>query len=178
MKIKINRAPVLTLWATVVAERLGYKPEEALTLAKAVTGLNAQSKGRRLGIYQEHPEEEKPEKNRLRPAQETFSVEILGRPVPAMNTKEGIRAVEKDKPIQPQSAQSYLEGKFGEALPQARKAFEELADSFPAEELRDKAYGLYEDFRPEIPEGTKGWGAQGVLDLGKVEGMKKGNKKK
>jgi len=28
--IRVNRAPVLTLWATVVAERLGYPPETAL----------------------------------------------------------------------------------------------------------------------------------------------------
>src|SRR5574339_45239 len=57
-KIKINRAPVLTLWATVVAERLGYDEETALTLGKAVAGLNAQSKGRKLGIYEEKTEEE------------------------------------------------------------------------------------------------------------------------
>jgi hypothetical protein len=49
-KIKINRAPVLTLWASVVAERLGYEHAEALTLAKELAGLNAQSKGQRLGI--------------------------------------------------------------------------------------------------------------------------------
>jgi hypothetical protein len=41
--VTINRAPVLTLWATVVAERLGYDHEAALTLGKAVAGLNAQS---------------------------------------------------------------------------------------------------------------------------------------
>jgi len=58
-KIKINRAPVLTLWAAVVAERLGYNKDEALTLGKAVAGLNAQSKGRRLGIYEEKKNEEK-----------------------------------------------------------------------------------------------------------------------
>jgi len=45
-KIKINRAPVLTLWAAVVAERLGYDKNEALTFGKAVAGPNAQSKGR------------------------------------------------------------------------------------------------------------------------------------
>ena len=45
-KIKINRAPVLTLWAAVVAERLGYNKNEALMLGEAVAGLNAQSKGR------------------------------------------------------------------------------------------------------------------------------------
>ena len=52
-KIKINRAPVMTLWAAVVAERLGYDRETALTLGKGVAGLNAQSKGRRLGIFEE-----------------------------------------------------------------------------------------------------------------------------
>ena len=49
--VTINRAPVLALWATVVAERLGFSRDEALSLGKAVTGLNAQSKGQRLGIY-------------------------------------------------------------------------------------------------------------------------------
>jgi hypothetical protein len=39
--ILINRAPVLTLWATTVAERLGFEPDEALSLGKAVAGLNA-----------------------------------------------------------------------------------------------------------------------------------------
>jgi hypothetical protein len=34
-------APVLTLWATTVAERLGFEPDEALSLGKAVAGLNA-----------------------------------------------------------------------------------------------------------------------------------------
>ena len=37
-KIKINRAPVLTLWAAIVAERLGYDQKESLTFGKAVAG--------------------------------------------------------------------------------------------------------------------------------------------
>ena len=49
-KIKINRAPVLTLWAVVLGERLGHNPEEALTLAKGLSGLTAQAHGRALGI--------------------------------------------------------------------------------------------------------------------------------
>jgi hypothetical protein len=52
----INRAPVLTLWAAVVAERLGFDREEALTLGKSVAGLTAQSKGQRLGIFTPSPE--------------------------------------------------------------------------------------------------------------------------
>ena len=49
--ITVNRAPVLTLWAAVVAERLGFDSDAALTLGKAVAGLNAQSKGRAIGIF-------------------------------------------------------------------------------------------------------------------------------
>jgi hypothetical protein len=43
--VMVNRAPVLTLWAAVVAEVLGFEHDEALTLGRAVAGLNAYSKG-------------------------------------------------------------------------------------------------------------------------------------
>jgi hypothetical protein len=46
--LSINCAPVLTLWASVVAGRLGFERDEALTLGRAVAGLNAYSKGRSL----------------------------------------------------------------------------------------------------------------------------------
>ncbi len=32
--ISINRAPVLTLWAALVAQRLGFDEDEALSLAR------------------------------------------------------------------------------------------------------------------------------------------------
>jgi len=174
--IQINRAPVITLWATVVAERLGYAPDEALTLAKAVAGLNAQSKARRLGIVSETPQDDAPEKQRQRQEDASFAVEILSRPVPAVNTQDGIRALDKGKPVSPQSVQRYLEGKFGEALPEVRRAFEALADAYPPERLRTKAYPLYEEFRPAIPEGAKGWGAKGELDLDLIARLAKGEK--
>jgi hypothetical protein len=56
--IRVNRAPVLTLWATVVAERLGYPPETALTLGRFVAGSSARAKARRLGIIDETQEAE------------------------------------------------------------------------------------------------------------------------
>jgi hypothetical protein len=43
--VMVNRAPVLTLWAAVVAEVLGFEHDEALTLGRAVAGLNTYSKG-------------------------------------------------------------------------------------------------------------------------------------
>ena len=170
-KVKINRAPVLTLWAAVVAERLGFDNEEALTLGRAVAGLNAQSKGRRLGIFK--PGQEKGEKAREREQGQQFFVEIVGRPVPAVNTDKGVRATIKGKPIEPESVQRYLEGKFGDELTEVREAMTKLAEALDPEELADKAYPLYEKFRPEIPEGKKGWGAKGELNLDAIRALAK-----
>jgi hypothetical protein len=47
----INRAPILTRWPTVVADRLGFDKEQAPSQGKALTGLNARSKRGRLGIF-------------------------------------------------------------------------------------------------------------------------------
>jgi hypothetical protein len=169
-KIKINRAPVLTLWATVVARRLGHDEKTALTLGKAVAGLNAQSKGRKLGIYEEKSEEEKAKESaKKKPVQVEF-VEILGRGVPAIETKEGLRAAIKGEAIQAESVQAYLEQKFKD-LEEARKAMEHLARAFAPKQLEKQAYDLYEKFRPKIPEGKKGWGAKGELDLDYIRSL-------
>src|SRR4051812_24765632 len=48
-RIHVNRAPVLTLWAAVVAERLGFERDEALTLGRALAGLTAHAKGAGAG---------------------------------------------------------------------------------------------------------------------------------
>lgn len=53
LPIRVNRAPVLTLWATVVAERLGHSLSTALTLGRFVAGSSARAKARRLGIADE-----------------------------------------------------------------------------------------------------------------------------
>ncbi len=167
--ITINRAPVLTLWAVIVAERLGFGKDEALTLGKAVAGLNAQAKGQRLGIF--HPSQEKPEKARERGAGDTFLIELVGRPVPVTNTADGIRATTKGKPITPESVTRYLESKFGDNLAAVRAAMEELAQAFEPQRLEAKAYSLYEKFRPQIPEGKRGWGAEGELNLDHVRSL-------
>jgi hypothetical protein len=166
--IQINRAPVLTLWGVVVAERLGYSHEEALTLGKAVAGLNAQSKGRKLGIYKpaQKPTTEKPTPTTGK------RIGLMGRAIPVEETKEGIRAVIKDQPISPEAVERYLGGKFGEHLAAVRQAMIKLAAKFTPQELADRAFGLYEQFRPEIPSGVRGWGAAGTLDLGVIEGLK------
>ncbi len=168
-KIQINRAPVLTSWAAVVAERLGFDRQEALSLGKAVSGLTAQSKGRRLGIFKPSPEGVR--KARERKRGEEFRVEICGRAVPAISTPEGVRAVSKNKPISPETVERYLESKLGEALPEARAAMRDLAKAFDRDKLAENAFRLYEQFRPAVPEGVTGWGAKGELDLSRIRGL-------
>jgi hypothetical protein len=167
--IQINRAPVLTLWATTVAERLGFDHDEALSLGKAVAGLTAQSKGRRLGIYKPVPQELR--KARAQKRGEEFAIEMLGRAVPAINTPDGVRAVSKNQPIDAKSVERYLESKFGESLPAARAAMRDLAKSFSPEQLSQIAFTLYEKFRPAIPAGVTGWGAKGHLDLARIRSL-------
>jgi hypothetical protein len=48
-----------------------------------------------------------------------------------------------------------------------------LAGSLRPQGLAAKAYKLYEEFRPDIPEGTRGWGASGILDLNTIEALAK-----
>jgi hypothetical protein len=161
--IQINRAPVLTLWAAVVAERMGFKEDEALSLGRCLAGLNAQAKGRRLGIFK--PPAEGVKKAREAARGQEFWVQLCGRPIPAVSTDEGVRAVTGTQPVDPQRARRYLESKFGDWLDAAKKAMAKLAASFEPEELEAKAFSLYEQFRPSIPGGARGWGAKGALDL-------------
>jgi hypothetical protein len=77
-KITINRAPVLTLWGMVVAERFGYDHDTALTLGKAVAGLNAQSKARRLGIVEASPTQREERKPRGQEPGKPLMITILG----------------------------------------------------------------------------------------------------
>ena len=168
--VTINRAPVLTLWAAVVAERLGYDRDEALTLGQAVAGMNAAAKARAIGKF--HPPQ-KPAAAAPRPRKvgETFDVPLCNRMVPAIHTPQGLRALNKGTPAKPESVSRYLESKFGDALSDARGAMKALALSVAKDELEATAFSLYEAFRPAIPAGTRGWGAKGVLDLAQVRAL-------
>ncbi len=171
--VLINRAPVLTLWGTVVAEALGYERDTAFTLGKGVAGLNAQSKGRMLGIYGQPKGPERGLPPKKAGLGEEFWVEICERAIPAKNTDDGVRAVIKDEPINPVSVEKYLRSKFGERYETVRTAMEELARSFAREELTGGAYVLYERFRPSIPPGRRGWGAKGELKLDLMRSLAK-----
>jgi len=172
VEIKVNRAPVLTLWAAVVAERLGFDRSEALTMGRVVAGLNAYAKGKSLGLFKPAPEEVRRERKRLEHGAQ-MHVDLMHRAVPVTVTPDGRRALSKGKPIAPDSVQRYLQGKFGDALGIVERAMEELAASLAPDELTRSAYSLYEAFRPEVPAGVRGWGAAGVLDLERIRAAAK-----
>src|SRR3954466_14084931 len=83
--IRINRAPVLTLWAAVVAERLGFDRDTALILGQAVAGLSAHAKGVSLGIIEPRPDLVREQGDRLSEG-ERLHVDLLGRPGPGVRT--------------------------------------------------------------------------------------------
>lgn len=170
-KIAINRAPVLTLWAAVVAARSGHDEDAALTLGQAPAGLNAQSKGRHLGIYEARGEEAEGDKKK--PAAAAATVRLLGREIPVVQTPRGVRAALGGEQIRPETVRAYLEKKFGEHLAEASASMQALAQSLTPAQLETRGFSLYEKFRPQIPEGRKGWGAKGELDLDLIRRLAK-----
>jgi len=71
----------------------------------------------------------------------------------------------KDKPIEPEQVQAYLERSFKDDLKAARDALDKLAKAQELDDLAEQAFRLYEQFRPQIEPGKRGWGQRGILDL-------------
>lgn len=124
-EIKINRAPFLTLWASVVARRLGYDEDEALTLGRAVAGLTTRSKGRRLGVYTARSDEEREKLREKREEIEAEMVTLMDRAIPCVRTPNGLRALSKVAPAAPERSQVHHRTVQGEPCArrgQARRA--------------------------------------------------------
>jgi hypothetical protein len=172
LTVRINRAPVLTLWAAVVAERLGMPREAALTVGQVLAGLTAHAKGVRLGIYaptSERPHEAPPPLPKG--VASVRDVHVLGRLVHVAQTSDGPRAIAKGEIVQPEAVVRYLNGRFGDALNAVRAEMEHLASSFTPDQLNREGFHLYEQFRPEVPSDERGWGARGVLDIAKIRAL-------
>ncbi|BGP37178.1 hypothetical protein JCM10450v2_001084 [Rhodotorula kratochvilovae] len=154
----VNRAPVMTAWACVVAERLGFRRQEALSIAHVFTDLNATSKGVSLGIMSADAA-----KIEVGPSQPF--VEILGRRVPVLSTQTGEwRAISKGQVADPAKAFAYVRGAFRQQLGAVVGAMRLLADSLSPKELNEKGYGLYLDFRPAVD----GWGKKAELKMSTI----------
>jgi len=168
-KIEINRAPVLTLWASIVAERLGHSKATALTLGKTIAGKVALSKAQTIGRARKRETGSSPSPG-LKPAGEkTKLLAFMGRHCTMIETALGMMAISEGKPISPKEVELYLEEKFGERLEETRSAMTELANSRSPAQLGREAFGLYRKFRPSIPAGSAGWGKDGALDLENIK---------
>jgi hypothetical protein len=155
----------------VVAKRLGFAWDEALTLGRAVAGLNAYSKGKAHGLFHPKPADVKEKRKALKHGQQ-IHVNLLHRAVPATRTPDGLSALSKGRPVAQESVQRYVKAKFGEGYAPVVGAMTALANSFSPSEIAERAYRLYEEFRPGVPAGVKGWGAAGVLDVGQILRLK------
>ena len=84
---------------------------------KAEAGLTAQSKGRRLGIFHPRPVEIREARTCKRGEEFYFELfELLGRPVPAIATTDGVRSVVGAEAIAPEGVERYQASKFGDDL--------------------------------------------------------------
>ena len=121
---------------------MGFSHDEALTLGKAVAGLNAYSKGKALGLFKPTPAEVRTKRAAHAKQVGVFHVELLHRAVRVLQTPEGLRAVAREKSIDPAGVQKYLASKFKDALGAVSAAMAELAASRDPEELAAEAYSL------------------------------------
>jgi len=71
---------------------LGFEHDEALSLGRAVVGLNAYSKGISLGLFHPTPREAREQRKKMR-KEETLTVDLLHRAGPAKHTDKGLRAL-------------------------------------------------------------------------------------
>ncbi|CAG0971776.1 hypothetical protein GPROT1_01627 [Gammaproteobacteria bacterium] len=162
--IRIDRAPVLAMWASVVAERLGWPHETALTLGQAVADMTTRATDDRLGTHAQSGD---------RPLADVTDalreVPLLGQIVHVASTPEGPRAVSKNALLEPDAVARYLRDKFGNQLCAALTAMERLAATMSTDALNEEAFRFYEHFRPDAPSGVSG--AEGILDLGLIHAL-------
>src|SRR5688572_5658950 len=112
-KIRINRAPVLTLWAAVMAERPGGLRSRHRLDARAGCGGPQRPRQACLARHHRAPKPDLvPERGERLEEGEQLHVDLLGRAVPMVRTPDGLRAVNKGKPGNPAQVDKYLAGKF------------------------------------------------------------------
>jgi len=117
MPVTVNRAPVLTLWAAVVAEQLGHPTDTALTLGRSVAGSAARVKARSIGREERNADRDA-DTPRLREEHFTAPVLLLGKTIRLLPTADGeLRAADGDQPADHTAVERYLAKAFGDPSP-------------------------------------------------------------
>ncbi|EJD53607.1 hypothetical protein AURDEDRAFT_95872 [Auricularia subglabra TFB-10046 SS5] len=161
-----NRAPVMTAWAMIVGERMGFQREEALSIASAYTEMNAISKGVSIGVFNSS----RGKGVELAKGEAQPYVDLMGRRIPVLKTREDKwRALVKGEPVDPMDAHGYIKRTFRDAAPQVLGAMRLLAATFTVAELNDRGFGLYADFRPAAEK----WGARSEMRLANILALRR-----
>ena len=73
------------------------------------------------------------------------------------------------KLIKPETVERYFHNKFADMLQSTHDAMMELAQSMDSDDVRNRAYELFSEFKPD----TEQRGKAGVMDLKKLHDMAK-----
>jgi hypothetical protein len=162
----INRAPVLHLWGACVTQFLYPKLEwsTCLSAGNAISAICAVAKGRAIGAIDEPEDTEghrKKKEEQKKKASELDELEVMQF---KLKQKDG-KIVFSGKPQS--NDDGGLRKKYGERYDEVKKAFDDALATWKGseEELSKAGFGMYEDFRPNVSKGQKGWGRKGALDL-------------
>jgi hypothetical protein len=173
-RIHINRSPVLTLWAAIVAEKIANVTfTEAISLGGALVSLIAKGKGVSLGIFSDADGGN----SSAQAIGADREFDLLGTRIKANSTSAGIRGIgESGEEVDPFRTWNLLQRRFGQSLGYVYRtlcaAAEAAGDSLP-----ETAYQFYMHIRPQVPCGAKGWGAHGYLEMHKVSSFYSEKKK-
>lgn len=123
----VNRAPVMTAWATVLLERLGFSRPEALSLAHCYVNYTSTMRGISLGII---PAAEKERAVHIvGPNQPHF--ELMNVKIPVMQMQDGsYRGISAGEVVSPEKAFHYMRKSMAQTLSSVIGALTLLADSF------------------------------------------------
>jgi len=183
--VHINRAPVLTLWAAVLAH---VGPAQlpwlsALTVGKAVAGMLAQSRGRATGILEPSSSDHSRKRQKTPDEQEhtAADVQVLGIKVHMAHIDNHTYATISNKPINASQCDRYVHQHFGANRARVIAVMRYVTHCILARGADGEAdvtgrysFTLYEQFRPITASGqAPAWGQNGELDLSKMVEMGK-----
>ena len=159
--IKINRAPVLDLFAACAAqfEHPDLSWSTCLSIGSAVASICAVSKGRATGHFAEkEPDEAKAKESKEK--KEKSSVTVLKF---ELALEDGLACMGTQKKP---ANEGYLKSKFGDRYDEVRTTMQEALASWKGheDEFDKTGFRMYEKFRP----GSGAWGQKGGLELEKV----------
>lgn len=179
--IVTNRFPIFAAWCYVIARRLGYREDEAKSLAVTRAKLGAAARAGLLGTggkSSAHTPATGPGAPSARPPKEIDQVAFVGMR-PFVTEEHGelrgvlrgggipreVPAVEYDRSVI---------RKLGEAYPAVLRELQKLAEALPPGELNARGYQLWEAFAPMVRDAggrasRPRFGQRGVFDPAKVE---------